>query len=217
MAKRKTMTSDQLMTMLYDLVPSPDMYAQGYSKNYGAHCMRFDFMGITFWFSYTTLIAFQFPREPIVKMKNYWRQTTGYHMSNIPGSPVWSVGVTEEEFYVRYANSLRKMGIYKGPEVCLHTDTKTRELTGRIAVKKKYEAVIPPHASEFYLHPVYKTPKEVKEWEQAIEDRRIARNKRARERRVERKEEAIAAERVEALRQEMMPNLIEPVPEAMYD
>lgn len=217
--KRKTLSTRQLRTNLQGLIPCPDMYAQGYAKNYGAHCMRFDFMDIAFWFSYTTLIAFQFPGKSIVKMKNYWGPTTAYHMSNIHGNrlPYWSVGVGEEEFYVRYANGLKEMGLYKGPKVCLHTDPETRELTGDIALCRPHEEPIPPQASEFYLHPVYKTPKEVKEWHQAIEDKRLARNARARERRRERKEEAIAAAKAEALRHEMLPSLIEPVPEAMYD
>ncbi len=240
MAKRKTMDSRQLQRKLHTLNPDVSCYGdfplrknfhgELTKSNYGAHCMRFDFMGITFWFSYTTLIAFQFPDGSPVRIKNYWGPTTGRHMSNIPGvrwyndeDGTWTNGaVSEEEFYTLYANGLKKMGLYNGREMCIEVDPETRKRTGVLAFRKNGEAVIPPPFKKFHLHPVYKTPKEVEAEIQGVEDRRLARNKQARDRRKERKQELLdevrrAEEALEAARRkaEDYPGLIEEFPAEM--
>jgi hypothetical protein len=65
------------------LLPSWSTYANYSSDNYGAHALRFDVGGNSFWFSYKTLVAFQCGYGPIVVHQNDWRQTTGKHLNCI--------------------------------------------------------------------------------------------------------------------------------------
>lgn len=69
-------------------------YGNYSSSNYGAHCMRVTIPqsaknkhGITLYFSYDTLIAFNGfiseEKHGLFVIKNYWRTTTGKHLNFI--------------------------------------------------------------------------------------------------------------------------------------
>lgn len=65
------------------LLPSWSVYGNYASDNYGAHALRFDVGGNSFWFSYKTLIAFQRGYGPVVVHQNDWSTTTGKHLNAI--------------------------------------------------------------------------------------------------------------------------------------
>lgn len=64
-------------------LPSFRTYGNYSSSNYGAHALRFDVAGDTFWFSYQTLVAFQRGHGEIVVRQNDWGPTTGKHLNAI--------------------------------------------------------------------------------------------------------------------------------------
>jgi hypothetical protein len=138
-------------------MPTADEYG-GYPGNYGSHCMSFGFMGITFWFSYSTLIAFHVPGYEQVVLKNYWGPTTGRHIGSATQS--WKTERVEDtEFIVRLNNQLRGyLGITKLtlPFLRVDADPKTLERSGFIGARMAEEEDVPPpkpKKSEFYLHP----------------------------------------------------------------
>lgn len=57
-------------------------YNYGYysSDNYGAHSLCFETPTGTFWFSYSTLVAFRIKGEFHI-VKNYWGTITGKHLN----------------------------------------------------------------------------------------------------------------------------------------
>lgn len=59
-------------------IPLPTPYG-------GANTIRVDVGGFTFWWSYTTLVAFRAPGHPIVVHDNEWTTTTGKHLTLIDG------------------------------------------------------------------------------------------------------------------------------------
>ncbi len=62
-----------------------ESYGNYASHNYGVNAMRFiDTKGWSFWFSYTTLVAFTGPNGKIVH-ENDWGTTTGKHLNWIDG------------------------------------------------------------------------------------------------------------------------------------
>ena len=67
------------------LLPSWSVYGNYSSNNYGAHALRFDAGGNSFWFSYKTLVAFQKGYGDIVVRQNDWSTTTGKHLNAIDG------------------------------------------------------------------------------------------------------------------------------------
>jgi hypothetical protein len=73
------------MTKQSPLLPSWSVYGNYASGNYGAHALRFDVGGNSFWFSYKTLVAFQCGVGDVVVIKNYWKTTTGKHLNAIDG------------------------------------------------------------------------------------------------------------------------------------
>ena len=71
--------------MSKSLLPTWSVYGNYASSNYGAHALRFDVAGDTFWFSYKTLVAFQKGHGPCVVRENDWGNTTGKHLNAIDG------------------------------------------------------------------------------------------------------------------------------------
>ena len=69
--------------MSKSVLPTFRVYGNYASDNYGAHALRFDVHGDTFWFSYKTLIAFQRGCGDIVVRQNDWSTTTGKHLNAI--------------------------------------------------------------------------------------------------------------------------------------
>lgn len=66
-------------------IPSFRSYGNYASSNYGAHTLAFDVNGVTYFFSYKTLVAFQAGFRPPVVRKNEWGPTTGKHLNWIDG------------------------------------------------------------------------------------------------------------------------------------
>ena len=61
----------------------PDFYNYGYysGDNYGVHSLCFrDGQGNRFWYSYSTLVAFEVSGEFHI-IRNYWGTTTGKHLN----------------------------------------------------------------------------------------------------------------------------------------
>ena len=67
------------------ILPSWSVYGNYSSNNYGAHALRFDVGGNSFWFSYKTLVAFQKSVGDCVVHQNVWGTTTGKHLNAIDG------------------------------------------------------------------------------------------------------------------------------------
>jgi hypothetical protein len=65
------------------LLPSWSVYVNYSSGNYGAHALRFDVGGNSFWFSYKTLVAFRAEYGNLVVRQNDWSTTTGKHLNAI--------------------------------------------------------------------------------------------------------------------------------------
>ncbi len=138
-------------------------------------------MGITFWFSYNTLIAFHVPGYEQVVMENYWGPTTGKHL----GSAEYSYRterVSDTEFTVRLNNQLRGyLGVTKLtlPFLRVDADPKTLERSGFIGARMAEEDEVPPpkpKKSDFYLYPKkeskymkQKKAREAREEEQRLE------------------------------------------------
>jgi hypothetical protein len=187
MPKRKTLDIDELNKTVDEAGGMPEaenygsyksggsMYRTSSSMNYGAHTMQFEFLGIRFWFSYSTLVAFQFPMEPAVVIRNYWGPTTSRHLnwiySKIRGSKITEV--SEEEFRVRYLAGLREMGLTTVPALCIFNEEakspkrKPRRLVG---IKKKDEPLVAEplpvvKKSDFVNHPKKLTRLEKLAWD----------------------------------------------------
>ena len=61
-----------------------ESYGNYSSGNYGVHCMReTDLRGVTYYYSYQTLVAFCHVSCGIVCLKNYWSTTTNRHLNFI--------------------------------------------------------------------------------------------------------------------------------------
>lgn len=128
------------------LIPSKNMYVPRYTESQsgypgysrGAHAMHFRFMGIQFWFSYDTLIAFKFPNENPVMIENSWGPTTGRHMHEVRRNNYAPVlQVPEEDFMVMYANSCKRFGLRSGPEYQVECEPGTWERTGYVVPRKE--------------------------------------------------------------------------------
>lgn len=68
-------------------LPTIKGYGEYKSGNYGAHSLRVQFpSGLTIWYSYETVVAFQqsYNAERIVR-QNDWSTTTGKHLNWIDG------------------------------------------------------------------------------------------------------------------------------------
>ena len=78
-------------------LPSVESYYPYSSKNYGVNSLRFDDdRGISWFFSYKTLIAVRINGKLLIR-KNDWKTTTGKHLNEINTDK--SLRVDEETFY----------------------------------------------------------------------------------------------------------------------
>lgn len=66
-------------------LPRISSYGQYSSDNYGAHCLRVELPQVTVWFSYQTMVAFQFNGHSRKVLMNHWGPTTGKHLNAIDG------------------------------------------------------------------------------------------------------------------------------------
>jgi hypothetical protein len=82
-------------------LPRFNSYGNYSSTNYGAHCLVFEVGPLTAWFSYKTMVAFQFDGHKRVVLKNYWSTTTGKHLNAI--DPDKKNRVDQETFDRLYA------------------------------------------------------------------------------------------------------------------
>ena len=130
-------------------------------SNYGTNSMQFEFLGVKFWFSYDTLIAFHIPGKPIIKTKNEWNQTTSRHLWAIHCNARWSEDCEEysyADFSVVYNNMMREA--FPGHEAFFPPLRAIHDKKGQfdgIGFLKPGEQAIPdppPKRSDFYLHPV---------------------------------------------------------------
>lgn len=81
-------------------LPTIENYGQYSNDNYGAHCLKMtDGNGNKYWFSYSTMIAFEIKGEFHI-IKNYWGTTTGKHLNFIDTDK--RIRETEEEFENNY-------------------------------------------------------------------------------------------------------------------
>jgi hypothetical protein len=63
----------------------PQWSSYGNYSSDGAHTLRFDIGGYSFWYSYKTLVAFHAPGHPRIVSENVWTVTTGKHLNMIDG------------------------------------------------------------------------------------------------------------------------------------
>lgn len=69
-------------------LPTIESYASYRGRHYGAHAIRVRLGDWTFWFSYTTLVAFQYRSgldEVFAVRRNTWGPTTEKHLKQIDG------------------------------------------------------------------------------------------------------------------------------------
>lgn len=158
--------SDQMLAK--NLMPEVFKYGP-YDGNYGSHAMSFCFLGCTFWFSYSTLIAFQIKGNTQVMRKNEWGPTTGKHMAHAAqSSRTLQNRVSFEEFIVLLNNQLKAAGFKTQDMPWLRVDhnPKTLERTGYVGFKMAEEEAVPPpkpKKSDYYLFPKKPTAKQ-KRW-----------------------------------------------------
>lgn len=66
-------------------LPEFEFYYQGTSGVDRPNALRFISNGISYWFSYQTLVAFYSPKTGRVVHENVWSKTTGRHLNVIDG------------------------------------------------------------------------------------------------------------------------------------
>lgn len=66
-------------------MPTIRSYGRYTGDNYGIHCLIVTTGPLTVWFSYRTMVAFQFDGYERVVCKNLWSRTTGKHLNWIDG------------------------------------------------------------------------------------------------------------------------------------
>lgn len=87
------------------MIPTFESYMKSSSRNYGLNSIRFfDASGVSYWFSYQTLVAFKVPGLPIVCRENTWGPTTGKHLNAI--EPDKSKRESAEVFQRIFVNQL---------------------------------------------------------------------------------------------------------------
>jgi hypothetical protein len=64
------------------MLPRVETY---YPRGNSANAVKVEMDGMTLWFSYSTLVAFQVGGNPRVVIENYWGPTTGRHLRAIDG------------------------------------------------------------------------------------------------------------------------------------
>jgi len=82
-------------------------YGNYSSDNYGVHCLWFqDTRGNTFYFSYKTLVAFEYDYKTYVR-QNDWSTTTGKHLNWIDKGNK-KERLTSEQFKLKYKECFGK-------------------------------------------------------------------------------------------------------------
>lgn len=95
-------------------VPSFESYGEYASGNYGVNAMRFSLPnGITFYYSYSTLVAYRSPVSDLVIRKNDWSTTTGKHLNWIDGGSAEAKKrrLSESEFETKLDRMLEHYGL----------------------------------------------------------------------------------------------------------
>jgi len=82
-------------------VTSIESYGDYSGAGYGRHTLKIQTMGFTFWFSYSTLVAFRYHGSTYVH-ENDWRSTTGRHLNWIDGGDKKS-RLSDSEFQKKFA------------------------------------------------------------------------------------------------------------------
>lgn len=92
-------------------IPSFKSYGEYASSNYGVNSLMFSLPnGVTFYYSYTTLVAFRAPSIGLVVRQNDWSTTTGKHLNWIDGGDKKN-RVTAEQFEERLAQMMKQNGM----------------------------------------------------------------------------------------------------------
>lgn len=100
-----------------DNFPTFRSYGEYSSGNYGVNSMEFSLPnGVTFYYSYTTLIAFRSSLTGLRVMKNQWSTTTGKHLNWIDGGDKKS-RLEPEQFEKELQAMLKHYGMQE-PERC---------------------------------------------------------------------------------------------------
>jgi hypothetical protein len=220
MSKRKKHTTWEFKDHVGSYQPTAKMYRPEYEPKpgktsitggvpgitYGAHCMKFSFMGITFWFSYETLIAFNFPGSAYTYCrKNDWNITTGKHIRAVYEDSWYPVEeVCEEDFLVIYANSMKQAGHMVTGPFAVECEPGSWDRTGNIVLKQPGEVSIPDPTA---LPPPIRTKREAAR-RRALDSVEARKKKEAQKKRIKtlklkaklRKEEQKELERLEKLR-----------------
>lgn len=63
------------------MLPKISSYGRYDNDNYGAHTLMMQFAGMTFYYSYSTIIAYEDFQDGLVCSQNYWGPTTGKHLN----------------------------------------------------------------------------------------------------------------------------------------
>ena len=66
-------------------LPRIRSYGRYSSENYGAHTLQVDLPGLTLYFSYETVVAFNGSAYQTIVSENDWGPTTGKHLNWIDG------------------------------------------------------------------------------------------------------------------------------------
>jgi len=99
------------------IIPSFTSYGEYSSSNYGLNSIRFDLPnGLSFYFSYSTLVAFNSGHSGFIVRKNDWSTTTGKHLNWIDGGSK-DKRIDEASFNLKLADTLKHYGLYD--EKCL--------------------------------------------------------------------------------------------------
>lgn len=92
-------------------IPSFQSYGDYSSSNYGVNCLRFNLPnGISFYYSYSTIVAFSSPFTGLIVHENDWSTTTGKHLNWIDGGNKKN-RLNDTEFNIRLAHMLAHYGL----------------------------------------------------------------------------------------------------------
>lgn len=100
------------------IVPEFSSYGEYASGNYGAHAMRFRLPnGVSFYYSYNTLVAFGSPLTGKVVRYNEWSTTTGKHLNWIDGGGVAKkVRLQPDKFEEALKEMMEQYGLNTAPK-----------------------------------------------------------------------------------------------------
>lgn len=88
----------------------PRIWCYGnYSSGYGVNCLAMAVGAMVFYYSYSTIIAYQDPTDGCVVSENVWSTTTGKHLNWIEGDKKSRVG--NSKFIEMLDNALIRNGL----------------------------------------------------------------------------------------------------------